>query len=526
MKNKKIVLTITVVLLLSVTLLSLTACNKDNGFNINTIAKGAENNFPSQFAVQDLSAYSEYSNMISSGNYLFFSDTDEETGAYKYCLYSLEQQKVLTTGTSDSAVNVSTSFFSDIFSICVPSDSVNFMTTFYDYYGEITSFPEKKEVINWSYESDLKYIVFEDNSTILLDKENKGRYISYSPNHQVKDMTKAGDLFLYNQNGVTYVYDENLYFLTSYIVSDKISAPSGYTQSAVINLTEKKIYQYTQEVTDEEEPYDFVDSDGNRYNIRQYLLDVKTGNVTKLSNEKLFISASASSLSASDYYVLEYQKTSGKGLSLSTTTGIFDKNLNLTANLSEYVDYETVSSIDAFGDYLIIITSQHIYFYKDGKLAYKMSASYATNPVYGRYFYGNLIYFDALTLKNVVGIPADAVLQETNSYTDGLMYYKSVKEVTGENGSTEYVNEAYVFDTETMQATLLDDTGNIRFYTMFYSTYNEEANTYSAYALYNNQAIFENKTLNSLSSEATGDYTVITATQEDGSALRYAISLK
>ena len=106
------------------------------------------------------------------------------------------------------------------------------------------------------------------------------------------------------------------------------------------------------------------------------------------------------------------------------------------------------------------------------------------------------------------------------------MYYKSVKEVTGENGSTEYVNEAYVFDTETMQATLLDDTGNIRFYTMFYSTYNEEANTYSAYALYNNQAIFENKTLNSLSSEATGDYTVITATQEDGSALRYAISLK
>lgn len=526
MKNKKFILITATVLLLSLTLFAFTACNKDKGFDMGLLVKGQESVYPSQVQITDLNAYSSYENMFVRDDFLFFYDTDEQ-GQYKYCLYNYITQQELAAGEVNASEKIVTfAYESGIFMIYTEDLSNNsFTSVFYDAFGEVISFIENVTYTDAMYSENFGYLILSNKDSIIKGKDGKGTYIPYSPSHQVNEMTLVDDVLLYNESGVTYVYDLSLNYKTSYSESANVPIPEGYSKTTV-NFGDKKIIRFEKTVTDEDAPYDFIDTNGNKILISQYVFDIKTGKASKLSNSNI-IQDALDLENTAGYYVAKYYPTKGKGISLQGYYGVFDSSFNLVANLSSLVNYEEIQSISKFGTSTIVFTPKHFFFFRGSSLAYTLDVNNAKNILCSRYFSANSVLFDAVTLKTVTasGIPANATLQATDDFTDGLLYYTNVKEIENAGGTTDYVYEAYSYNLATSQATLIDDTGSISFENGFYTVYDSEAKTYSAYCTFNGQAIFENVAATSVSYAASLNSKIIFAPNSDGTVTRYILQM-
>lgn len=526
MKNRKIILTAVLLVILSVTLLSFTACNKNNGININELAADAPQTYKTQSESRSLDALSSYANTDICDKHIFVSGASED-GKYKYAIYSIPANKILVEGVADNYANVSRNYMNGVFMLSVTNPAeLTTRTVFYDVYGEIISF-DKSVTISSGDEYTDSYVTLSDNSTISLDKTGKGKYIPFSPAPQLKDMSVAGDYLLYNLSGGNYlVYDKELNFVCSYSESEVFAIGSDYIRIREIAQGNKLLRIYREKVTDDKDTdYDYMDESGNRYRIYQYLLDISTGKASLIA-DKFIISKVVNNSITKDYFFAYYSDISDKALSSIVSLGLFDKNFNLVANVSEIVGYDTdsVSSIDKVGNYVVFSSSQYFTFVQDNKVAFKLSASYGSTVEYSRFFYGNYVYFDTFTGKTVTDIPGNAVLQGTDRETNGLIYYKVSEEIDNE-GVLSYVYRTYVYDVNSDVTTLIDDSDNVTFYAYVYTVRDPETGLMNMYDTFSNKAVFSGKTYTTMQYNYIPDGMVVTCKAEDGTVDRYIVKL-
>ncbi len=526
MKKRNIILTTTVLLvILSVTLLGFTACNKDNGFDLNGFAADAPQKYVQKSEVIKLDDLNGYTNTYSDNGFLFVSGTTDD-GKYKYCLYSFAENKILAEGVGESSSMIERYNNENLYAITVADAQGTVSTTFYDAYGEIISFDSKVTVTDNSSNQDLVYAALSDNSYILFDETGKGTHIPYSAGPQLSEMSAIGE-YLQIENsssGSLYlVYDRNLNFVASYDLNEAFNVGSSFSLSNEITAGHKIFRSYTQEITDEEETdYDYLNEYGEKENIIQIVLDASTGKTTTLSNN-VIISSTINSDVSDDHFFAYYYEISDKALCKTRYIGLFDENFNLVANVSDIVGYDigNITSIDKIGEYLVFSGSQYFTFVKDNKVAYKVSASYGSTVVYSRYAYGNYVYFDLFTGKTITQIPIDAVLQSTSYETDGLIYYKLSEEIDNE-GSLSYVYRTYVFDVKTGQTTLIDDSDNVTFSTYTYSVNSPETGL-SVYDTFSNQKIFSAENYSTIQYNNIPDGILISCKTSEGTVERYVL---
>ena len=530
MKNRKIILTTVLLVILSVTLLSFTACNKNNGININELAADAPQTYKTQSESRSLDALSSYANTDICDNHIYVSGTSED-GKYKYAIYSIPANKILVEGVADDSTNVIRNYMNGVFMLSVTNPAeLTTRTVFYDVYGEIISFDKSVTISSGDEYTDFSYVTLSDNSTISLDKTGKGKYIPFSPDPQLKDMSVAGDYLLYNLSGGNYlVYDKELNFVCSYSESEvfPLSTSSDYTLYRATSQGDKILRVYRERVTDDKDTdYDYMNDSGNRYRLYQYLLDISTGKSSLIADNVLIDSSTVENNITEDYFFAYYNTISGKALSIIENLGLFDKNFNLVANVSEIVGYDTgsVTSIDKVGDYVVFSSSRYFTFVKDNQVAFKLAASYGSTVEYSRFFYGNYVYFDTFTGKTVTDIPGNAVLQGTDRQTNGLIYYKVSEEIDNE-GVLSYVYRTYVYDVNSGVTTLIDDSDNVTFYSYVYTVRDPESGMLSMYDTFSNKAVFSNKKYTTMQYNYIPDGTVVTCKAEDGTVDRYIVKL-
>ena len=527
MKNRKIILTTVLLVILSVTLLSFTACNKDNAININELAANAPQTYNTQSESRSLDALSSYANTDICDNHIYVSGTSED-GKYKYAIYSIPANKILVEGVADDSTNVIRNYMNGVFMLSVTNPAeLTTRTVFYDVYGEIISFDKSVTISSGDEYTDFSYVTLSDNSTISLDKTGKGKYIPFSPDPQLKDMSVAGDYLLYNLSGDNYlVYDKELNFVCSYSESEVFTIGSGYSRVREIAQGNKLLSIYRERVTDDKDTdYDYMDDSGNRYRLYQYLLDVSTGKASLIADKFLITKVVDNSITE-DYFFAYYSDISDKALSSIVSLGLFDKNFNLVANVSEIVGYDagSVTSIDKVGDYVVFSSAIYFTFVKDNQVAFKLAASYGSTVEYSRFFYGNYVYFDTFTGKTVTDIPGNAVLQGTDRETNGLIYYKVSEEIDNE-GVLSYVYRTYVYDVNSGVTTLIDDSDNVTFYSYVYTVRDPESGMLSMYDTFSNKTVFSNKKYTTMQYNYIPDGTVVTCKAEDGTVDRYIVKL-
>lgn len=529
MKNRKIILTTVLLVILSVTLLSFTACNKDKGININKIAADAPQTYNTQSQIISLDSLSSYANTYVYDEYVFVSGSTDD-GKYKFALYSIPENKILTEGVADAYGNVTSVYSYGVFMIDVanPAELTN-RTVFYDVYGEVVSFDKSVTISSGKESSDITYAVLSDNSTILLDETGKGKHIPFSPAPQIKDMTVEGDYLRYTLSVGNYlVYDKDLNFVCSYSEKEvfPLSTSLDYSLYKEISQGNKILRVYRERVSDDKDnDYDYMDASGNRYRVYQYLFDIATGK-SSLIADKLLINSVVDNSITDEYFFAYYNNINDKALSIIGNLGLFDKNFNLVANVSEIIGYDagTVASIDKVGDYVVFSSPQSFTFVKDNKLAYKIASNYGSTVKYSRFFYGNYVYFDIYTGKTITQIPSDAVLQGSDRETNGLIYYKVSEEIDNE-GVLSYVYRTYVFDVNSGQTTLIDDSDNVKFNSYVYTVRNTESGLDTMYDTFSNKPVFTDKFYKAMQYNYISDGTVITCTAEDGTVDRYIVQL-
>ena len=310
-------------------------------------------------------------------------------------------------------------------------------------------------------------------------------------------MSVAGDYLLYNLSGDNYlVYDKELNFVCSYNESEVFTIGSGYSRVREIAQGNKLLSIYREKVTDDKDTdYDYMDDSGNRYRLYQYLLDVSTGKASLIA-DKFIITKVVDNSITEDYFFAYYSDISGKALSRIVSLGLFDKNFNLVANVSEIVGYDagSVTSIDKVGDYVVFSSAIYFTFVKDNQVAFKLAASYGSTV-------------------------------ETDRETNGLIYYKVSEEIDNE-GVLSYVYRTYVYDVNSGVTTLIDDSDSVTtFYSYVYTVRDSESGMLSMYDTFSNKAVFSNKKYTTIQFNYIPDGTVVTCKAEDGTVDRYIVRL-
>ena len=495
MKNKKLIILMSIILVISILTFTMVGC-KDS-FSLSKIDK--ESNVGKSFSsdVKQLSAIAGWE--LEQGNSRFLSmNKYDETGLVSKMLYSLESDKALLTITADIDAFA---FDYSVTGVVIVKNSLTKHTDVYDANGIVFSADTTDYSI--SYDSENYTIYFSNGKTVIVNQEDFSvKVVDTTIVEESPSREKLGEFFVENDSSMTFkVYDENGKYLRSVSFAEYMTSTNSML-SASANNEGVVLLQFLKALPSTSTDYDYI-YDGVKYNLVSVAKSLKTGKSVDLKLDDGVVYAVYPDEDYNYITGTKYKLTQA-GETVAIESGFFDDDFNCLFNVLSYGLSGTITDslpttlgngdlmISCKGNFVIVIDSQG-----------NVKGSYLTEnltPV-GSTVNGLPLYQLAGTnqLYDVYGkplftLPETASLVAVSSPSDYIYYRDSVTETNGE-GIEETTEYYYAMNIQTSEIKTLGKTSDIafnqsEFYYVVRNTDESGKVTASAYSIIDGKAIY------------------------------------
>lgn len=463
MKNKKLIIIMSIVLVISVLALSMVGC-KDK-FSLSKIDK--ENNVGKSFSsdVKQLSSIAGWE--YGQGNSRFLSlNKYDETELVSKMLYSLESDKALLTVTSDLDAF---DFDYSVAGLVIVTNSLTEHTDVYDANGIVFSADTTDySVSNNSYDS---FIYFANGKTVKVSQEDYSvKVVDTTITQEPSSKEKLGEFYVETDASMTFkVYDANGKYLRDVSFAEYMSATNSML-SASANNEGVVLLQFLKALPSSATDYDCI-TDGVKCNLVSVAKSLKTGKTVDLKLEENTIYAAFPNEDYNYITGAKYKLTQS-GEMIATESGFFDDDFNCLFNVLSYGLSGNIADsipttlgngdlmINCDDNFVIIIDSAGNV--KGSYLTENLNAiGYTTNglPVYQ--LAGTNELYDVYG-KHLFTLPETASLVAVSSPSDNI-YYKDSVTVTNGEGTDETTEYYYAMNINTLEVKTLGKTSDIAF---------------------------------------------------------------
>ena len=524
MKNKKLIILMSIILVISILTFTMVGC-KDS-FSLSKIDK--ESNVGKSFSsdVKQLSAIAGWE--LEQGNSRFLSmNKYDETGLVSKMLYSLESDKALLTITADIDAFA---FDYSVTGVVIVKNSLTKHTDVYDANGIVFSADTTDYSI--SYDSENYTIYFSNGKTVIVNQEDFSvKVVDTTIVEESPSREKLGEFFVENDSSMTFkVYDENGKYLRSVSFAEYMTSTNNI-MSVSANNEGVVLLQFLKTLPSSATEYDCI-YDGVKYNLVSVAKSLKTGKSVDLKLDGGVVYAMFPDENYNYITGTKYKLTQA-GETVALESGFFDDDFNCLFNVLSYGLSGTITDslpttlgngdlmISCKGNFVIVIDSQG-----------NVKGSYLTEnltPV-GSTVNGLPLYQLAGTnqLYDVYGkplftLPETASLVAVSSPSNNVYYKDSVTETNGE-GIEETTEYYYAMNIQTSEIKTLGKTSDIafnqsEFYYVVRNTDESGKVTASAYSIIDGKAIYTDIDTSSISISTQtlygSEYPVILFCMED-----------
>lgn len=531
MKNKKLIILTVCLLILSLSMIVFAGCDKSDTPDLSTLLNKDNTNQTYNVETKALPALDNYTILQASNNFVFAYTAQPESTEYTFILYNLKHENILGTFTSGNINNVQFENRQPFLATVSVKDGTGFTTvSHYSEYSILCSGDQNEYGIkSVSSQGSVAAVVF-NNGNYAYETAN-GSVAVIAPsisNPPVYQMQEYDDFYLYEKSGVYYVYDKNSLKLIGNYNFDNVveSEAAGYDEISRFMSDKTVIINLRKELEEDETSYDIYDSSRQiKYDYKTLYVDLKNGKCSVDEDPDIIIEDTAE-CNSEEYFncsFFSYKEIKNKSFSVFAKLGAFDKNGKLVMCINDIVP--TAVAIEHAGDVIAVLSSNtsdtavYNFFDLNGKKLFSMPQSELNSYYGGTFINYKGIIFDINGNKCLVP-EADWTIKDFDNKTDKIIYYQLVKEVN-DGETTTYINETYAYDAKTDKISLIDNKGNIVFERGFYSVYDSDNKTLSAYSAYDGTPIFKDKDYVDVSYYNCGDYTVIFGAREDGTTNAY-----
>lgn len=515
MKKKKLLIFTCLLLVLTLMLCSLAGCQKFKLSNLENKDYAAEDD---TLKVKTLSALSGYDFSSVNQGFIVAEKKDAENKFSEIVLYNAHSEKILLSVKE----NFDAYTFEYYEGVAIVRNTLTDHTDVFDKNGAVLS-ADNTKLSSTTTNGYFRYLYFSNAKTVTIDIESgvakvKDTQIGGEPSNLVK----FGDHYFESIGGesgfVLAIYDKNMNFQRYFDIESQIDMTSADADATTAMLRDGRILMtLASSLPDDATSYDFI-NEGTKYVNRSYIIDLNSLSVTKVE-PKYFISGMADE--SFNYNILYFQDLSDKTMSSAFSLGVFDDDLNLLFNLSDYLaDIDSVEVLDN-GDIKLKNRDLALILDKNGNTV----ASYYTEGVtdYGPFLMkldGNTKSFYDQYGKEIFTLDSEGNIV-TSLESSRYIYYTETIEVSSEGASEIHL---MAYDTETKTSKDLGLYSSISFnssinaYTVTATT--DNGTVKSLYSGEDGKAIFENLTDPVISSYSSGSDRLMTVTV-DGSTTFY-----
>lgn len=531
MKNKKIILIISLILLLSLTMLLLASCNKDKSpFGIKDLYN---DNSTTQLKItsKELSDLNDYTIKSTSNDFVLAYKAVPESTDFDFVLYNLATNTKLANFTINNANNVSLKV-NKSFLACVTVLDKDGKTTVYHYTDKalLCSGDEAEYgVKELSPFGSIPCVIFNNDHYACLNKNGIAAVMAPSLSTPLYELQDYGDFYIYTKNSVNYVYDLEYNLIANYSLEQITTlATIDYDILSQNQIGSTVVLCLSKELDEDAKSYDYYElssSNTKKYDYKVIYIDLKTGSYKTDDNAKIYVTDSTDIENDDDVLKYEnfffYRELSNKNFT-AEKLGVFDNSGKLVLNLNDIVP--SAIGVALMDDLFAILSDNssnpsYHFFDSTGTSVMSIRSSDINKYYNGTFFmYKNALY----NTKGELAFSAESEwsIKEFDYKTNGLVYYTLVKEIK-EGETIKYINETYAYDTVSKKTTLIDNTGNIEFERGFYFTTDTENKTMSLYSVFDGTSIFKDQKFVDFSTYNCGDYTLIIGEKEDGTTTVY-----
>ncbi len=328
MKNKKLIISMSIILVISILLVAMVGCKDEfslsNVYDDDYLAK------PYVSEVKQLSAISGWQYEEGTGDFLVLSKQEDGVLSSKM-LYSLASDKVLFTATTD-VESLDFAFFASKLAIVL--DPVNEHMDIYDSDGVILSADTTAYTTRQSGSESNIYIA--NGKTVTVDTSDYSVKVSDTTLAEpMPELEKVGDFYVsFEQDFVLKVYDKNKKFLHDISFIEYNSSQYGEPLGSALTKDGIVLMQFPKKLPSTATSYDYKE-DGEKYVIVNVARNLKTGKSADLKIEKGVL-YSIMSYEGFNYLVGSLAKFSSTGDIVTTHFGFVDNDLNCVFDTKSY----------------------------------------------------------------------------------------------------------------------------------------------------------------------------------------------
>lgn len=490
MKKKKLLIFTCLLIVLTLTLFSFAGCQK---FSLSKLKNNDYTEKDDIFKVKTLNALSGYNFVSMQNGFIVADKKNGENQTTETVLYNAESEKILLSLTED----ITAYSFSYYDGTALVRNTLTEHVDLYDKDGVVFS-ADNTTLNSSSTNGFFRYLYFSNGKTVMISTENGDVRVSDTKiGGAPSNIIKVGDYYFESIGGesgfVLAIYDKNMNFKRYFDIESQIKLTEADKDATTAVLKNNKVlFTLATLLPDDSKSYDFMNG-GKKYNNRSYIIDFNKLSVSEVDPE-YFISGMASE--TLNYNVLYFQDLSNKTMSTTFSLGVFDDDLKLLFDFSDYLtDIDSVEPLDN-GNILLKNKDMAVVINKDGDVVSSYSLDNLTE-------YGSLLLQNNGNVKVLYDKYGKEVLSLDNTCelvtsleSSKYIYYLQSTEISGEDGSkaTEKIYMAYDINTRTAKELGKDITLYPSLNAYEISIPVDDAVLKSLYSAEDGKAIYENLT--------------------------------
>lgn len=516
MKNKKLILVIAAVLIITTLVFAFAGCNNDKGLTLNKLKDiyNSKTENADTFAISSVSSLDNLTvdTFLGSG-FVIAHSTDTETAEITYSLIDAVNNKTVATAPE--------SFFSALGGLVFYTQiyDIDADITTYTYYGADgvlkTSQTPAVAVNNTLAFDDNTYIeIDKDNKAVLKEKKDGGLSVPSFADMDEELLYKTAKGYYFLDDNIVVLLDKEKNYINSVNLNKEINFSVDAEEITFNEMDNKIFFSELVPLPEDAESYDVTDGSKIKMNLRQGFYNVDTGAITSIPNNKHYF---VETKIDDNLYLGGYIEINDKKYD-STKCAIFDSNLKIVLDTDKYLANGEIYYY--FGDYVVFRNSYLYAIYKGEKkvAVFDTTARFEDGMVLvnGKYYTyeGKLAYE-----PNPANTPVSF-----NVTTEGLYYYTTpavYNEETGETTGNEFVMYNMNAGTETK---LGSDTKKYNEDMFITQTVADGVTTTNAlYYAANGKAIFEKQAYTNIEVRTALGKSLIICTDAEGGTCAYLL---
>lgn len=349
MKNKKLIIFMSIVIVVALLVTMLVGCKKA-GFE--DIVKSPDV-YEYTSSVRQLSVLDGWQYVESGNGFVLLDKSDENGEVISKMLYNFESDKALLTITENIA-DYSVDYVATYFAVV--KNTVTEHTDVYDANGIV--FSADTIVYTSSSDNGLYTLYFSDGRFVSVDENGKVKTgnTSLDCTSSLVSYEALGDYYI-GGDGVNFsLYDKNFKKISTICLSDYT-----YTTEqpiSIVMLTDYTMIIQTQEILDDKATNYEVEVDGKKTNLHTYAFDMLKNKSKKIDDLSFVLTSNSIQDARFNYNLFTYIEITPEKSFGTAKIAVFDNDLNIIADISALMpDATGESNITVLQDGTLLLSN-------------------------------------------------------------------------------------------------------------------------------------------------------------------------